>query len=123
MEAFVAGQLPSNYHLTFSRSEINATDVLSVLASGGNVAVVMKICDCRRACKHEIPEGLTYAGYRVVNGDADDLRFLDPAGVVVGLKAKGRAKADTTGFVVDMTDAIRALGPDVVSIKGMARAA
>ena len=36
-----------------------------------------------------------------MDGDADDLRFLDPAGSVVALYAKGRAKKDKTGFVVD----------------------
>jgi hypothetical protein len=36
----------------------------------------------------------------VINGDADDLRFLDPAHVFVGLKGKGRAKQDTSGFVI-----------------------
>jgi hypothetical protein len=34
----------------------------------------------------------TYAGHTVFNGDDTDLRFLDPKGVVVGLKAKGEAK-------------------------------
>jgi hypothetical protein len=45
-----------------------------------------------------LPE--TYFGKIVVNGDETDLRFLDPKGVIVGLKAKGKAKKDTTGFVV-----------------------
>jgi hypothetical protein len=40
-------------------------------------------------------------GMSVVDGDADDLRFLDGRGVVVGLKAKGPAKKDTSGFVRD----------------------
>jgi hypothetical protein len=40
-------------------------------------------------------------GRPVINGDADDLRFLDPEGVVVALYAKGKAKKDNTGFVVD----------------------
>jgi hypothetical protein len=35
-----------------------------------------------------------------INGDENDLRFLDPKGVVVGLTAKGKAKSDTSGFVV-----------------------
>jgi hypothetical protein len=35
-----------------------------------------------------------------VDGDANDLRFLDPAGSMVWLKAKGKARADTTGFVI-----------------------
>jgi hypothetical protein len=45
---------------------------------------------------------MTYFGRRVISGDHDDLRFLDPAGVVVSLKAKGRAKTDASGFVVDI---------------------
>jgi hypothetical protein len=97
------GEHPANYHLTFSRAESNGSDVEAVLAAGGNVAAVFKICECKRPCKDEIPAGLTYAGRRVINGDADDLRFLDPAGVIVGLKGKGRAKQDTSGFVVDAT--------------------
>jgi hypothetical protein len=74
--------LPSNYHLTFSRSETN------VIPDGMNVAVVFQ----------SLPE--TFAGRPVINGDDTDLRFLDPTGVIVGLKAKGRAKKDTSGFVV-----------------------
>jgi hypothetical protein len=96
------GEMPANYSLTFSRSETNEDDCRTVLAAGGNVAVVFKICECRRPCKHEIPDGLTYMGRPVISGDHDDLRFLDPAGVVVGLKGKGPAKTDTSGFVVDI---------------------
>ena len=43
----------------------------------------------------------TWQGFDVINGDNDDLRFLDPKGVIVGLYAKGKAKQDTSGFVVD----------------------
>jgi len=77
-----------NYHLTFSRAENNDSDVERAIAAGMNVAVVFR----------EVPE--TYQGLPVISGDEDDLRFLDPAGVIVGLKAKGRAKKDTSGFVV-----------------------
>ena len=49
--------------------------------------------------KENIPE--TYSGRMVINGDQDDLRFLDPKGVVVALYAKGKAKKDTTGFVIN----------------------
>jgi hypothetical protein len=45
----------------------------------------------------KLPE--TYMGKTVFDADDTDLRFLDPRGVVLGLKAKGRAKKDTTGFV------------------------
>jgi hypothetical protein len=77
-----------NYHLTFSRAENNDSDVERAIAAGMNVAVVFR----------EVPE--TYQGLPVISGDEDDLRFLDPAGVIVGLKAKGRAKKDMSGFVV-----------------------
>jgi hypothetical protein len=87
--AWARGEMPANYHLTFSRSESNQADVDSVLSAGGNVAAVF--------AKH-LPA--TYNGIRVISGDLDDLRFLDEPNVVVGLKAKGRGKADTSGFVV-----------------------
>lgn len=103
--ANAAGEHPANYHLTFSRSETNAADCENVLAAGGNVAAVFKLCKCgpKSPCKHYVPDaGLEYFGRPVVSGDHDDLRFLDPRGVVVGLKAKGPAHTDHSGFVVNM---------------------
>jgi hypothetical protein len=41
----------------------------------------------------------TYMGLEVIDADETDLRFLDKKGVIAGLKAKGRAKKDTSGFV------------------------
>ena len=38
---------------------------------------------------------------KVIDGDKDDLRFLDPKNVVVGLKAKGKARKDNSGFVIN----------------------
>lgn len=82
--------LPSNYQLTFSRAESNEMDSRLAASSGMNVAVVFSA--------KTLPE--VYMGRQVFNGDDSDLRFLDPKGVVVGLYAKGRAKKDTSGFVV-----------------------
>ncbi len=76
-----------NYHLTFSAADGNDADVERAVAQGMNVAVVFD----------KLPE--TYMGKTVFNADDTDLRFLDPKGVVLGLKAKGRAKKDTSGFV------------------------
>jgi len=78
----------TNYHLTFSKAESNDMDVRLAASEGMNVAVVFK----------NVPK--TYIGRPVINGDETDLRFLDPNGVIVGLKAKGKAKKDTTGFMV-----------------------
>lgn len=81
--------LPANYDLTFSRKEDNDDKVMRVLAKGKNVAVVFQ---------HYLPE--YWNGYRVIDGTKHDLRALDPKGVVVGLLAKGKAKKDTSGFVI-----------------------
>lgn len=87
--AWAKGYLPQNYDLTFSRSETNEREACSVLAYGGRVAIVFRT----------IPQ--EHAGFPCVDGDVSDVRFQDPRGVVVALKAKGRARKDTTGFVVD----------------------
>lgn len=86
---FAKGVLPTNYHLTFSRSECNEAQAVDVLANGGNVAVVFSSV---------LPK--LWNGFPVVDGDKSDLRFLDSRNVVVGLKAKGEAKKDKSGFVV-----------------------
>jgi hypothetical protein len=88
MMQFLRGELPSNYHLTFSRKEDNDTACYFVLANGGNVAMVF----------NKVPT--SYNGFKVINGDESDLRFLDEKNVIVGLKAKGKAKKDKSGFVI-----------------------
>lgn len=88
------GDIP-NYHLTFSYSGSNpayAKHVQTAIANGLNIAVVFRT--------KRLPE--TFLGLPVHCGDNDDLRFLDPRQCVVGLYAKGDAKHDTTGFVVDV---------------------
>lgn len=80
---------PKNYHLTFSRSERNSHKADVVLACGGNVAVVFS---------DKLPK--KYKGTHVVSGMEHDLRFLDGKGKIVGLIALGKAKKDTTGFVI-----------------------
>jgi hypothetical protein len=42
-----------------------------------------------------------FLGLKVINGDKNDLRFLDPKNSIVGLYAKGKAKKDYSGFVID----------------------
>jgi hypothetical protein len=94
MTAFLAGEFPKNYHLTFSRSETNGAIADAFLASGGNVAIVFR---------KTLPE--KYKGFSVVNGDETDLRFLDGGGNVIGLVEKGRAKKDASGFVLEPSEA------------------
>lgn len=78
------------YRVTYSRKETDTDlDIKLLLSTGVNVAAVFA---------NELPD--TYLGYPVINGDLTDLRFNDPAGVIVGLKAKGKAKKDCSGFVI-----------------------
>jgi hypothetical protein len=83
-----------NYQLTFSKADGNDVDVKKAIVEGLNVAVVFGVKKTEA-----LPEN--YFGLPVFNGDDSDLRFLDPKGVVVGLYAKGKAKKDVSGFVVN----------------------
>ncbi len=78
-----------NYHLTFSKADGNDSDVTKALAQGMSVVAVYD----------KIPEG-------VPSADETDLRFLDPKGIMLGLKAKGRAKKDLSGFVIRLQEAV-----------------
>ncbi len=77
-----------NYHLTFSKADGNDADVAKALMQGMSVVAVYD----------EIPAG-------VPSADETDLRFLDPKGIMLGLKAKGRAKKDYSGFVIRLKEA------------------
>ena len=81
-----------NYHLTFSKADGNDADVAKAIEQGYNIAAVF--------------DGMpaTYMGLPVINADETDLRFLDPKGCIAGLKAKGRAKKDYTGFVIRLKE-------------------
>jgi hypothetical protein len=87
--------LPSNYHLTFSRSETNHEKAMELLNRGINVAMVFD----------KLPS--TFEGFEVINADLDDLRFLDKKGVICGLKYKkmtgkgaNNAEAFESGFAI-----------------------
>lgn len=93
-------ELPSNYHLTFSRSEVNHDKAMELLSRGVNVAIVFY---------GGLPS--EYNGYEVINADLDDLRFLDKRGVICGLKYKnmtGKGGAEknrlalSSGFVINV---------------------
>jgi len=86
--------IPANYDLTFSYSGTPAYQkyVNIAKAAGMRIAVVF-----RKAA--DIPA--SFLGMECIGGDDSDIRHLEPQGVVVALYAKGQAKTDTTGFVVD----------------------
>ena len=77
-----------NYHLTFSKADGNDADVAEALLQGMSVVAVYD------AIPADVP-----------SADETDLRFLDPKGIMLGLKAKGRAKKDYSGFVIRVKEA------------------
>jgi hypothetical protein len=87
-----------NYHLTFSRSEnvVNQLQASYLLTQGKNVAAVFSTKK-----GNELPA--SYKGIEIIDGDENDLRFLYKKGVYVGLRAKGPAKKDKSGFVIHVS--------------------
>ena len=86
---FTRGKLPANYHLTFTRAEDNDHKLKEVLKHT-SAAVVFA---------GKLPK--TWRGYPVIDGDEHDARFTDAGpGVIIGLIAKGKARHDSSGFVV-----------------------
>tara|TARA_B110000902_G_scaffold6795_1_gene8122 strand:- start:30 stop:761 length:732 start_codon:yes stop_codon:yes gene_type:complete len=78
-----------NYTLTFSKSETNDKEVKEALNLGINVAAVFK---------DNLPQ--KYKGVKVIDGDFSDLEMINHKNIILGLKAKGDAKKDKTGFVI-----------------------
>lgn len=92
--------LPSNYSLTFSLADGNDAQARDALANGMNVAAVFNVIR-----HHPLPDvfpiglGDNVIRARVIDGDEHDFRPIDPRGVIVGLRAKGKAIKDKSGFV------------------------
>ena len=78
-----------NYHLTWSYSEASSKYAQYFDTIKYNIAVVFK---------GTMP--IHYKGREVIDGDISDIRFKDKPNVVVGLKAKGKARQDMSGFVI-----------------------
>ena len=87
---FVNGQMPSNYHVTYSLNEDNKKQAFNILKLGGNISAVFR---------KYLPK--TFKSFKVIDADNSDLRFKDPLNSICGLLAKGKAKKDYSGFVLD----------------------
>ena len=83
-----------NYHLTWSYSEADSKYSALIKNVSNNIAVVFR---------EALPE--VFKGFKVIDGDKHDMRFLDETQVVVGLIEKGEAEKDTSGFVIDLINA------------------
>lgn len=88
--------LPSNYHLTFSLAEDNDAQAEKALQNGMNVAAVFNVVR-----NHDLPKSYAIGQYLVpiIDGDVHDYRPADDRFAIVGLRAKGAARHDASGFV------------------------
>jgi len=88
---FIRGELPKNYYITYSLNEDNKKEAFNILKLGGNISAVFR---------NILPK--TFKGFNVINADETDLRFTDSLNSICGLMAKGKAKRDYSGFVLDV---------------------
>lgn len=86
--------LPKNYDLTFSYSGVLKYQkyVQIALQNKMRIAVVFR-------SEKTIPA--KFLGLPCVSGDNTDIRHIEAGNIIVALYAKGKAKKDTSGFVVD----------------------
>ena len=91
--------VPENYDLTFSYSGVPEyqSQVAKAIAAGERIAVVFRN---RAIVDAMLANGESFMGLPIVDGDDSDIRHLDPKGAIVALYAKGKARNDTSGFVV-----------------------
>ena len=86
--------LPKNYDLTVSYSGAPsfAKYIQKSIDAGERIAAVFRT-------QENIPD--TFLGLDCIGGDDSDVRHVEPKNVIVALYAKGKAKKDYSGFVID----------------------
>lgn len=101
---FQYGELPENYHLTYSISESEDPIKLLESAQYHNKNISLAIPFFPESYDRILKDGELFVNPRlsvpVIDGDKNDLRFTDPKTCIVALKAKGIAlKVESYGFI------------------------
>lgn len=87
------GKTAGNYDLTYSFSALTPKTIsIKGLSNTANQRTAVVFLN-----RSDIPS--EFRGWPVVDGDNTDVRHIEPAGVVVALYAKGKARSDVSGFV------------------------
>jgi len=98
MSEHLSGKMPSNYFLTFSLSEDKLNQAYAQMLLDKKIGTVVAVV---KAKKHQVlPK--KFMGAAVIDGDLNDLRFLDKKGSIVLVRAKGRARRNENGFVKEI---------------------
>ena len=63
--------------------------------------VCARVCELSGSSFKGFQSFKNFKGFNVLNADETDLRFLDLKNSICGLVAKGKAKTDFSGFVLD----------------------
>lgn len=89
----------SNYDLTYSFNGTNYANCVKALKRNIRVAMVFE---------KELP--MSYDGFKVVNGDKYDARYLDPDNAIVGLvfkRVRNKINLKESPFVISLEDELR----------------
>lgn len=98
---------PENYTVVYSYNETSvAEDVQELLSFGGRVAVVF---DTPKGQALPLTLSIGRKEYHVCDGDISDLRHLDPAGSIIGLRYK-RAYSKRTRKALKVTQGFINIG-------------
>jgi hypothetical protein len=93
--------IPYHYDLTYSYSNVPAyLKFLPIALANPSLKRVAAVFRKRTTVARMLDNLETYIGLTVVDGDDTDIRHDDPVNTLVALYAKGKAKTDTTGFVI-----------------------
>lgn len=86
----------SNYDLTYSFNGANYANCKRALKNNMRVAMVFE---------KELP--MSYDGFKVVNGDKYDIRYIDPQNAIVGLvfkRVRNNIDVSTSPFIISLGD-------------------
>lgn len=89
-------KMPDNYYLclSYSGKNVSYASVCWMMHEEHGASLIV-------VCRDKVVKQRWIEEKGAIDGDEHDLRFTDPPGALVMLKAKGVARKETNGFVVD----------------------
>ena len=88
----------NKYKLVYSVNSFDNDKTLMAIKNKQSLAIIFNIGINKELPKKYIVNNKTF---KVIDADKSDVRFKDPRNIIAGLYAKGRARYDKSGFVLD----------------------